>query len=47
LERRSRLRQQWGIPQEAIVCFTAARIDIIKGYQYQVGAMKQLKQTPV
>lgn len=43
---RSRLRQQWGIPQDAVVCFTAARLDIVKGYQYQLGAIKQLKRTP-
>ena len=43
---RSRLRQQWGIPADAVLSFTAARMDIIKGYQYQIGAIKQLKQTP-
>ncbi|MGA7937176.1 MAG: glycosyltransferase family 4 protein, partial [Kovacikia sp.] len=47
LEVRSRLRQQWNIPADAVLCFTAARIDIIKGYQYQIAAIKQLKQTPV
>ena len=46
LEVRSRLRQQWQIPAEAVVCFTAARMDIIKGYQYQLAAIKQLQQTP-
>ena len=46
LEVRSRLRQQWHIPDNAVLCFTAARMDIIKGYQYQLGAIKQLKQTP-
>jgi glycosyltransferase involved in cell wall biosynthesis len=44
---RSRLRQHWHIPEDAVLCFTAARMDIIKGYQYQIGAIKQLKQTPV
>lgn len=44
---RSRLRQQWSIPDDAVVSFTAARMDIIKGYQYQIGAIKQLKQMPV
>jgi glycosyltransferase involved in cell wall biosynthesis len=43
---RSRLRQQWNIPDDAVLSFTAARMDIIKGYQYQIGAIKQLKQTP-
>jgi glycosyltransferase involved in cell wall biosynthesis len=42
---RSRLRQQWDIPPDAVVCFTAARMDIVKGYQYQVAAIKQLKKT--
>lgn len=46
-EVRSRLRQQWQIPLDAVVCFTAARLDIIKGYQYQIAAIKQLKQLPV
>lgn len=46
LEVRSRLRQTWGIPADAVVCFTAARIDIIKGYQYQLAAIKQLKHLP-
>lgn len=47
LDVRSRLRQQWHIPDDAVLCFTAARMDIIKGYQYQLAAMKQLKKTPV
>nr|WP_277879953.1 glycosyltransferase family 4 protein [Leptolyngbya sp. FACHB-36] len=46
LDVRSRLRQQWDIPNDAVVCFTAARLDIIKGYQYLLGAIKRLKQTP-
>lgn len=44
---RSQLRQQWQIPLDAVVCFTAARLDIIKGYQYQLAAIKQLKKLPV
>lgn len=44
---RSRLRQQWAIPPDAVLCFTAARMDIIKGYQYQLAAIKRLKQTPI
>jgi glycosyltransferase involved in cell wall biosynthesis len=43
---RSRLRQEWNIPDAAVLCFTAARMDIIKGYQYQLAAIKRLKQTP-
>lgn len=44
---RSWLRQPWQIPLESVVCFTAARMDIIKGYQYQLAAMKQLKHTEI
>lgn len=43
---RSHLRQMWEIPTDAVVCFTAARMDIIKGYQYQLAAIKYLKQQP-
>jgi glycosyltransferase involved in cell wall biosynthesis len=42
-----RLRQEQGIPENAIVCFTAARLTPIKGYQYQLEAIAQLKQLPI
>lgn len=45
LTTRQRLRQQLNIPQEAVVCFTSGRLEPIKGYQYQIEAIKQLKQT--
>jgi glycosyltransferase involved in cell wall biosynthesis len=38
----ARLRHQLGLPAEAILCFTAARFDALKGYQYQLEAIKQL-----
>lgn len=44
---RQRLRQEQGIPEDAIVCFTAARLTPIKGYQYQLQAIAQLKQLPI
>lgn len=44
---RNRLRQEVGIPEDAIVCFTAARLTPVKGYQYQLEAIAQLKQSPV
>ena len=47
LDRRSQLRQEWGIPEDGILCFTAARLDPCKGYQYQVMAMQQLQQNAV
>jgi glycosyltransferase involved in cell wall biosynthesis len=43
-ERRSRLRQEWGIPADGILCFTAARLDPCKGYQYQIMAIQKLRQ---
>ncbi|QNH57127.1 glycosyltransferase [Limnospira indica] len=44
---RDRIRQQLGIPPNAIVCFTSARLESIKGYQYQLQAIQQLKNTPI
>ncbi|MEG4499663.1 glycosyltransferase [Microcoleus sp. F10-C6] len=47
LSTRQRLRQEQGIPEDAVVCFTAARLTPIKGYQYQLQAIAQLKNRPV
>ncbi|XZN92432.1 MAG: glycosyltransferase [Microcoleus sp.] len=47
LSTRQRLRQEQGIPEDAIVCFTAARLTPIKGFQYQLQAIAQLKQLPI
>ena len=44
---RSRLRQELNIPGDAIVCLTAARIELRKGYQYQIKAIKQLINTSI
>ncbi len=44
---RERLRQRLGIPLDAVVCFTAARIEARKGYHYQLEAIKQLIKSPV
>lgn len=44
---RQQLRQQLGIPSEAIVCFTSARMDFVKGYQHQIEAIKQLRQSDI
>jgi predicted O-linked N-acetylglucosamine transferase (SPINDLY family)/predicted O-methyltransferase YrrM len=46
LSNRNRLRQEFNIPDDAVVCFTAARIESVKGYQYQLDAIAQLKDTP-
>ncbi|MEG4089922.1 glycosyltransferase [Microcoleus sp. Pol12B4] len=44
---RQRLRQEIDIPEDAIVCFTSARLASIKGHRYQIEAIKQLQQSPV
>jgi glycosyltransferase involved in cell wall biosynthesis len=44
---RDRLRQDLGIPIDAVVCFTSARLDPVKGYQYQLAAMQKLKQIEI
>ena len=43
---RKRLREEVGIPEDAVVCFTAARLTPVKGYQYQLEAIAQLKDSP-
>jgi len=47
LSMREHLRQQLGIPSNGVVCFTAARIETRKGYQYQLDAIQQLMHSPV
>jgi glycosyltransferase involved in cell wall biosynthesis/predicted O-methyltransferase YrrM len=44
---RLRLRQELGIPSDAVVCFTSARLEPIKGHQYQLSAIEQLKETDI
>jgi hypothetical protein len=44
---RQRLRQEIEIPEDAIVCFTSARLASIKGHRYQIEAIKHLQQSPV
>ncbi|MEZ2239030.1 glycosyltransferase [Microcoleus sp.] len=44
---RQRLRQELQIPEDAIVCFTSARLAPIKGHRYQIEAINQLKQSSV
>ncbi len=44
---RQRLRQEQGIPEDAVVCFTAARLTPIKGFQYQLQAIAKLKKLPI
>ena len=44
---RQRWRQQLGIPSEAVVGFTSARMDFVKGYQHQIDAMKALRGSDI
>jgi predicted O-linked N-acetylglucosamine transferase (SPINDLY family)/glycosyltransferase involved in cell wall biosynthesis len=44
---RDAVRQAFDIPPEAIVCLTAARLEPVKGYQYQLAAIERLQQSPV
>jgi len=43
---RNHLRQTWGIPEDGIVCFTSAQLEICKGHGVQVTAMHMLKDRP-
>ena len=43
---RARLRREQRIPDDAIVCFTAARLTAIKGFAYQLQAAQQLRASP-
>lgn len=45
--RRDRIRSELGISFETVVCVTVARMEIMKGYQYILGAMEHLKTSPV
>ncbi|MGK7951999.1 MAG: glycosyltransferase [Xenococcaceae cyanobacterium] len=44
---RQSLRQELNIPSEAIVCFTSARLEPVKGYQYQLEAIRQLQNSDI
>lgn len=43
---RRRIRGELGIPEGAVVCLTIARMERMKGYQYQVQAIAQLRNLP-
>jgi glycosyltransferase involved in cell wall biosynthesis len=42
---REHLRQELSIPKDAIICFTAARIDSMKGHLYQIAAIEKLQKS--
>ncbi len=41
------IRQELTIPPDAIVCLTTARLDLVKGYQYQLSAIAQLQNRDI
>lgn len=43
---RVRLRAELGLADDAVICFTAARLSAIKGYLYQIVAAKHLVAMP-
>ena len=47
VQKRVQLRQELGIPNEGFVCFTSARLEKRKGYEYQIQAIKKLKNSEV
>jgi len=44
---RQRVRHDLNIPDDAIVVFTSGRMEMVKGYQYQLKAIKQLRTRAV
>jgi glycosyltransferase involved in cell wall biosynthesis len=42
-EVRARIRSELGIPDDAVVCLTVARLGFSKGYQYQLDALARLR----
>ena len=42
-EARAKVRAELGLPEEAVLCLTVARLDAAKGFQYQVEAVARLK----
>lgn len=40
---RARLRAELNLPADAVVCFTAARLAAVKGFNFQLAAIKQLQ----
>ncbi|ELS04093.1 glycosyltransferase [Xenococcus sp. PCC 7305] len=44
---RQRLCQETEIPEDGVICFTAARMARVKGFEYQLEAIASLKELPV
>lgn len=43
---RRRVRDELGLPADAVVAITVGRLDLVKGYQYQIAAIKHLRESP-
>jgi predicted O-linked N-acetylglucosamine transferase (SPINDLY family) len=43
---RERLRASLSLPEDAVVCFTTARLSTVKGFRYQLEAAKRLNNIP-
>jgi glycosyltransferase involved in cell wall biosynthesis len=43
---RARLRAELKLPEDAVICFTAARLTAVKGFNFQLAAMKALRGDP-
>ena len=46
-ENRARLRAEIGVPEEAMLCLTTARLAAVKGFEHQLRALASLEGTPV
>jgi len=44
---RQRLRESIGVPADGVLCFTAGRLEQIKGYQYQLAAIRLLQASTI
>lgn len=42
-DRRARLRRELGLTSDAVLCLTAAKLEIVKGHALQIEAMRHLK----
>jgi glycosyltransferase involved in cell wall biosynthesis/predicted O-methyltransferase YrrM len=46
-EIRDRVRREHGLPPNAVVCLTVGRLEVVKGYQFQVEALSHLKRSEI
>lgn len=46
MKARHHIRTELGIPEDGVVCLTVARMEHMKGYQYQLQAIAELRRRP-